>query len=61
MPVTIALAVDVVVEVIHHMSLFPVTPPPPMEAIMEAPGIGLRSGGLKGYSHSLLYLLAISL
>ena len=40
MPVTIALAVDVVVEVICHMSLFPVTPPPPMEPIMEAPGMG---------------------
>ena len=36
MPLTIASAVDIVVEVIHYMSSLPVPPPPPM----EAPGVG---------------------
>ena len=36
MPLTVASAMDIVAEVIRHMSSLPVIPPPPM----EAPGLG---------------------
>ena len=55
MPLTVALAMDIVAEVIRHMHSLPVTPPPPMEAP------GMVSGVLApvGHSYSSLHLLSL--
>ena len=55
MPLTITSAMDIVAEVIRHMSLLSVTPPPPMEAP------GTVSGVLAplGHSYSSLRLLSL--
>ena len=54
MPLTITSAMDVVAEVIRHMSSLPVTAPPPM----EAPGVVSGVLAPVGHSYSLLHLLS---